>query len=142
MQKELHLNDVVEVALDAKTKSQTIIHMIKRMKSEIAANYFDNPSKELCLNDLYRIFVQRRKVKLLRFLFSLQNEFNFTPSLFIEALELESYDIAALLHKEFFRRLRESKLENEYIITILISAVNRNNGQIDFKAYLLRAYIE
>lgn len=69
VQRELHFNDVIEVALDAKVKSQTIIHMIKRMKSEITSNYFDNPSKELNMNDLYRIFVQRRKMNLLRFLF-------------------------------------------------------------------------
>ena len=79
IQRELHFNDIVEVALEAKAKSQSVIHMIKRMKSEVAANYFDSPAQELNLTDLYRIFVQRRKLKLLRFLFSLQNEFNFTP---------------------------------------------------------------
>jgi len=58
----------------------------------------------------------------------LQNDFDFTPQLFIDALELEAYDIAALLHKEFFRRLRDSKTDNEHILTILISSLNKNNG--------------
>lgn len=72
----------------------------------------------------------------------MQNDFDFTPQLFVDALELEAYDIAALLHKEFFRRLRDSKTDNEHIITILISSLNKNNGQFDFKAYLFRTYID
>lgn len=46
VQRELHFNDIIEASLDAKAKSQTIIHMIKRMKNEITSNYFENPSKE------------------------------------------------------------------------------------------------
>jgi hypothetical protein len=71
VQRELHFNDIIEASLDAKAKSQTIIHMIKRMKNEITSNFFENPSKEYNLLDLYRIFVVRRKMKLLRFLFLL-----------------------------------------------------------------------
>lgn len=71
VQRDLHINDIIEASLDAKAKSQTIIHMIKRMKNEITSNYFENPSKEFNLYDLYKIFVQRRKMKLLRFLFQL-----------------------------------------------------------------------
>jgi len=67
----LHFNDIIEASLDAKAKSHTIIHMIKRMKNEITSNFFENPSKEYNLLDLYRIFVVRRKMKLLRFLFLL-----------------------------------------------------------------------
>jgi hypothetical protein len=74
----------------------------------------------------------------LRYLFTLHNEFDFNSTLFIEALELEAYDIASLLYKEFFRRLRDQKKDNEYIITILISSLNKNNGMIEFKSFLLR----
>ena len=62
--------------------------------------------------------------------------------MFIDALELESYDVPALLHKEFFRRLRDSKTDNEHIITVLISSLNKNNGLFEFKAYLFRSYID
>lgn len=62
--------------------------------------------------------------------------------MFVEALELEAYDIGALLYKEYFRKLRDSPTENEYIITILISSLNKNNGQIDFKAFLIKCYVE
>ena len=57
-------------------------------------------------------------------------------------MELESYDVPALLHKEFFRRLRDSKTDNEHIITVLISSLNKNNGLFEFKAYLFRSYID
>lgn len=62
--------------------------------------------------------------------------------MFIEALELEAYDMGALIYKEFSRRLRQTNKDNEYIITILISSLNKNNGMIEFKSYLLRQYIE
>ncbi len=91
--------------------------------------------------DLFRLFAQRRKIKLIRYLFSIP-EFTFTNQLFIEAIESEAYDIGALLYKEFFRKLKENKKDNEYIITILISSLNKNNGQLDFKAFLLKSYIE
>jgi hypothetical protein len=41
------------------------------MKNEVLSNFFENPKKEFNLNELYKIFVQRRKIKLLRFLFQL-----------------------------------------------------------------------
>lgn len=50
--------------------------------------------------------------------------------------------MAALLYKEFFRILRDSQADNEYIITILISSLNKHNGQMDFKAFLIRSYLE
>lgn len=61
--------------------------------------------------------------------------------MFIEALELEAYDIASLLYKEFFRRLRDQKQDYDYIITILISSLNKNNGMIEYKTFLLRQYL-
>lgn len=75
---------------------------------------------------------------MLRYLFSLPIEFNFNANLFIEALELEAYDIASLLYKEFFRKIRSASKDNEYIITILLSSLNKNNGMIEFKTFLLR----
>ena len=56
--------------------------------------------------ELFSLFVVSRKIKLLRWLF-LQNAFKFTPALFLRSLELEAYDISALLYKEFFRLLRD-----------------------------------
>lgn len=39
------------------------------MKNESISNNFEDPKKEFSYRDLFRIFVQRRKIKLLRYLF-------------------------------------------------------------------------
>ena len=63
---------------------------------------------ELNYNNLFAIFIRRRKIKLLRYLFSLDSKvFRFTPYLFLRALQMDAFDMAALLHKEFFRVLRD-----------------------------------
>ena len=68
----------------------------------------DNDDKKLIdYEELFKLFLLKRKVKLLRYLFSLDRKlFEFHADLFLMALELEAYDMAALLFKEFFRLLR------------------------------------
>lgn len=134
--------DIINAALDSKENSRSIVELIKLMKNELQSQFFEDAKNELNYRELYKIFIQRRKIKLLRYLFTLQNEFDFSNSLFVEALELEAYDMGALIYKEFSRRLRQTNKDNEYIITILISSLNKNNGLIEFKSYLLRQYIE
>ena len=57
--------------------------------------------------ELFKLFVVKRKIKLLRYLFTLDRKlFEFHADLFVMALEYEAYDMAALLFKEFFRLLR------------------------------------
>jgi hypothetical protein len=104
----LHFNDIVNAALDCGERSRSIIELMKLMSNELKYKQFDNKKEEeLNYRELYKIFVIRRKIKLIRHLFTLQNEFDFTNSLFIEALELEAYDIGALLYREFQKRLRD-----------------------------------
>jgi hypothetical protein len=75
---------------------------------------------ELNYLELFSLFVVRRKIKLLRFLFA-QKEFRFSVGLFLRTLDLEAYDIAALLHKEFFRMIRNLKPNDlEEIINCVI----------------------
>lgn len=51
--------------------------------------------------------------------------------------------MAALLHKEFFRLLRNiTPHDLEEIIMSVIGAFNKNNGMIDFKCYLARQFID
>ena len=52
------------------------------------------------------MFAKHRKIKLLRFLFKqTPDKFKFSIKLFVTALEISAYDIAALLYKEFFREI-------------------------------------
>lgn len=128
IERDLKFLDIVNAALDSKENSRSIVELIKLMKNELQSQFFEDAKEQLNHRELYRLFIQRRKIKLIRYLFTLQNEFDFSNSLFIEALELEAYDMGALLYKEFSRRLRQTNKDNEYIITILISSLNKNNG--------------
>lgn len=71
VERELHFNDIIYAALECDIKSMTIIKLIKLMKNELVARKFQKSEEELNYKDLYKVFVQRRKIKLLRYLFSL-----------------------------------------------------------------------
>lgn len=87
-----------------------------------------------------------RKVKLLRYLFSLKIEFEFSVGIFLIALEEDAYDIAVLLHKEFSYMMRENSFEeNRQIVTNVVLSMNKANkgsGMIDAKIYLLKEYMD
>jgi hypothetical protein len=98
-------------------------------------------SIELDYNEIFSCFVAKRKIRLLRHLFSLPPEHwkNNTIDLFKRALELEASDIAALIYREFFRMIRDTNGQDEEIIlTSLVASFNKNNAMIDFKCYLIR----
>lgn len=57
-------------------------------------------------------------------------------------MELEAYDMGALLYKEFFRIMRDiNPGELEQAITSICSSLNKNNGLLDQKCYLVRQFI-
>lgn len=101
---ELRFSDIVESCLNAKVKSQDLINLIMVMQQE--AKTTEALAPELDYQLFFSLFVASRKIKLLRFLFN-NKGFKFTIGLFLRALDLEAYDIAALLHKEFFRLIRD-----------------------------------
>jgi len=79
-------------------------------------------------------------VTLLRYIFSLKTElFKFRIELFTKCLELEAYDIAALVYREFFRLIRDiPPNEEEVILTSVVSSFSKVNGMLEFKCYLVR----
>lgn len=103
--------------------SQRIFDLVGLMQNEVQRNYKrkdsqgapidgggddEKDSTGIDYEQLFKLFMMKRKVKLLRLMFSLDRKvFDFSPDLFLMALELEAYDMAALLFKEFFRVLRE-----------------------------------
>ena len=118
-----------------------IVEMIGLMKNKVDEG---KPPGLLNFEDLFKLFVVKRKIKLLRYLFSQDRKvFDFRAELFLKALELEAYDMAALLFKEFFRLLRNmTSQESEFAVSQIVSSYNRANGMIDFKAYLVRQFSE
>ena len=114
--------------IDKGHKSNEIKYMLKQVKNEISmakpkAEMYDDKDDdeksgrdlELTIHDelgdyseLFELFIVKRKIELLRYLFKLPtNEFSFKYDHFLKALELEAYDMSALLYKEFFREMRE-----------------------------------
>lgn len=99
---------------------------------------------ELDYEQLFGLFVVKRKISLLRYLFSLPPAyFRFTVDIFIRCLELEAADIAALIYKEFFRLIRGvNPHDEEVILTSVVSSFAKSNGMIEFKCYLVRQFSE
>jgi len=116
-----------------------LINLIAVLQNEIKQQ--PDLTAELDFGQLFSLFVVRRKIKLLRYLFG-QKGFKFTIGLFLRALDLDAYDIAALLHKEFFRLIRNvNASDQEEIINCIIAGFNKSNGMIDYKCYLARQFI-
>ena len=134
VERPLRFVDVIEAAMDSKTKFKGTKELIQLMKNELPTM--------VGYEDLFRLFVVRRKIKHLRLLFQLVNEFSFSIEQFVYTLQIEAYDIAALLYKEFFRYIRIQTQETPSIIGTLISSINKSNGMIEYKAFLLRQYLE
>jgi hypothetical protein len=97
---------------------------------------------ELDYKELFSLFVVKRKIGLLRFLFNLRStQFTFTVDLFLRALELEAIDVAALVYREFFRLIRDvTPHEEELILTSLVASFAKSNGMLEFKCFLVRQF--
>lgn len=142
--------DIVKTAIDYGHRAPVTIELVKLMQNSIEQLSAHNPLKDIICKELdyiqlFSLFVQKRKINLLRFMFSLPtSQFSgFSIQIFIKCLELEAIDIAALLYKEFFRLIRMfSPHEEEVILTSIISSFAKSNGMLEFKCYLVRQFSE
>ena len=83
---------------------------------------------QLNYKEIFRLFVRNRKIKLLRYLFNLKLEFEFSVHLFIIALEEDAFDVACLMHQEFSYLMRElTPEETRLIVTNIVAAISRVN---------------
>jgi hypothetical protein len=108
-ERELLFSDIISCAITAGEKTRPIIELIKLMRAEMRLNTIGKGNEKLYLDymKVFRLFVRHRKLKLLRYLFSLNQEFPFTVELFQIAIEEDAYDVASLMHREFGPMLRE-----------------------------------
>jgi hypothetical protein len=149
--------DIVEAALIYNHKSHVTKELIKLMQNEVEkiggipverVNQQPTEREKICMEldytQLFSLFVVKRKISLLRYLFSLpQHLFKFTVEIFIRCLELDASDIAALIYKEFFRLIREvTPHDEEVILTSIVASFSKSNGMIEFKCYLVRQFSE
>mmetsp|Transcript_37710 Transcript_37710/g.57747 ORF Transcript_37710/g.57747 Transcript_37710/m.57747 type:complete len:113 (-) Transcript_37710:1485-1823(-) len=96
--------DIIEVALEIHLKSDEIKQLISLIQRE--SFNIGEGVHELKLREVFREFTRHRRIKLLRYLFGQSQNFEFTFDEFFISLELETYDIAALLHMEFGYKMR------------------------------------
>ena len=115
--KKLAFVDVIESMIDSGVHTNNeVIEMVGLMQNEMDriksrhsavagyGNDDDEPPKYLDYEELFKLFILKRRITLLRFLFTLDRKvFDFHADLFLKALEHEAYDMAALLFKEFFK---------------------------------------
>jgi len=146
--KELRFFDLVETCTAFNHKSRVVIELIKLMQNEIDRSKDSAErqrlSMELNYNQLFTHFASKRKITLLRYLFTLPStQFKFTIELFIKSLEIDACDIASLIFKEFFRLIRDvDPHDEEVILTSIVSSFQKSNGQIEFKCFLVRQFSE
>jgi hypothetical protein len=181
--KRVRFTDVVECCLhsyktkvnssDIKLLCKGFVNSVKDKAKKSDSEYLAPAEliEQLDFKGLFTLFVKQRKITLLRYLFSgevARSDFKFTGNLFVIALEQEAYDIAALLHKEFFKSIlldlpagekkgccgdcsclrkqkKEEAKENQVVgqaLNLIVSSFLKNNGMIDYKCYLARKFQE
>lgn len=75
-----------------------MIEFLNILRNEVKAQGIPDVRVQLDFNLICRHFIRYRRVKLLRYLFSLRFEFEFNVEVFILALEEDAYEIATLLY--------------------------------------------
>lgn len=77
----------------------------------------------------FKLCIRHRKMKLLRFIFSLQHDFEFSTKILIIALEEDAYDIAVLLYQEYNYQMRVLSNNDQKIILIkIVSGLNKTTN--------------
>lgn len=76
-ERELLFSDIISSALIIGEKTQEIIDLIKKIRQEMQQNGVAKRDEKKCLDYtmVFRHFVRHRKLKLLRYLFTLNKEF-------------------------------------------------------------------
>ena len=110
----IKFNDVIECCLTSykkKIKNDEIKKLVSLMDKQVTDIMKKSDEKYLKVKQrkelldykaIFALFVKQRNITLIRFLLTKQE---FQRKWFIVALEEEAYDMAALLHKEFFRTI-------------------------------------
>ena len=125
----------MNVAIQLKLKSHDYIQILKLMRNEMVAKNMPDGNLQFNHKAIFLKFCEIRKIKVLKYLFSLKNEFDFSTSLFILTLENNHYDIAALLNMDFRYLMRDNSTEeNRQIVSLITSSlkkVHESGGMLD-----------
>ena len=126
--REISFLDIINQALMIGEKTRALMELMKSMKNEVIQKNITDAGAQLNYKEIYRLFVRYRKIKMLRYLFNLKLEFEFSVHLFIIALEEDAFDVACLIHREFAYLMRElTPEETRLIVTNIVSSMSRVN---------------
>jgi hypothetical protein len=144
---EINVLDIINQAMDHNIKTKNIITLLQLMSYEIQVMKVPDHMVQLNYKEFFKVFVKKRKIKLLRYLFSQKIEFEFSAHIFILALEEDAYDLATLMHDEFSYLMRDNSVEEKkqivnHIVSSLNKTTNQGAGMIDQKCYLIREYLD
>ena len=91
-------------------------------------------------DNLFIMFVLRRKFMLINYLFTKCKHFQFDYPLFIMWLENNAHDIAVLLYKNFESFFMEDRVRTN-ILPHLLNSFSKGTSLIEAKWFLLKKYI-
>lgn len=66
---------------------------------------------------------------------------DFTEENFVDVLEHEAFDMAVLLYREYFLRIKDPKIF-ERIVTLLVNSFSKSSsGQLEAKCLLMKKFM-
>lgn len=89
--------------------------------------------------ELFLMFAMKRKLKLMSHMINCRDyQLEFTEDTFIDVIENDVYDMAVLLYREYFLRIKKKRGK---IVTLLVNSFSKANGQLESKSFLLKRFI-
>ena len=118
--------------LELKWKTKEILEVLKNYSKKGKIDTVD-------LREMFLMFAVKRKIKLMSYLIN-GEEFlmEFQEANFIDVIENEVFDIAVLLHREYFLTINS---EHQKINNLLVNAFSKSNGMLEAKCYLLKRFV-
>jgi hypothetical protein len=131
-ERNIRLVDFIQIMLELKWKSSEIIIVL--------SNYYKKGQIDgVDKRELFLLFGMKRKIKLMSHIINSDDfMFEFKEINFIDVIENEVYDMAVLLYREYFLLLRT---QQEKICKLLVGAFDKQNGQLEAKAFLLKRFM-
>jgi len=98
---------IIKAAVDGGCRDQMVINLIKLCAEEVSKGKLKK--EKIDYDELFYFFIQRRKVKFMRFLLERSNDFTEKSEHFTKALDMGCEDMAMLLYKEFSNLLSHAQ---------------------------------
>ena len=131
----IKLVDFVQVMLELEWPTKDITDILTNYSKKGKIDNFD-------MRELFLMFAVKRKIKLMSMLINGdQFQMDFTEENFVDVLENEAFDMAVLLYREYFLRIKDPKIF-ERIVTLLVNSFSKSSsGQLEAKCLLMKKFM-